>query len=132
MSVNIGNETSKLTIYKDEQGRYKTYIPIKEKDENGEYKFVTSMSKKVQFNSDVEVKNQTEIEVVRGWLQAYRIDTGEVNKKGKKIYKYLDKYHISEFKILEEGTDEVQKTRQPKQELQDSFAFDMEQEDLPF
>lgn len=131
MSINIGNEPSKLTIYKDEQGRYKTYIKDTITRENGEEEN-TFMSKKVQFRKGVEVKNKSVIEVVKGWIKPYKIATEELNENGKPKYKYFDKLFISEFNLLEEGTDEVQKKRQPKQEPQDSFAFDSTMDELPF
>lgn len=132
MSINIGNESSKLTIYKDEQGRYKTYIKGTELKEDNEKQDIF-MSKKVQFRRDVEVKNKSVIEVIKGWFDCYRIQTEELNENGKPKYKYFDKIFVSEFNLLEEGTDEVQKTKQPKQEPQDSFAFDIGQDmELPF
>lgn len=131
MSINIGNEPSKLTIYKDEQGRYKTYIKGTELKENGEKQDIF-MNKKVQFRKGVELKNKSVIEVIKGWLDCYRIPTEELNENGKPKYKYFDKIFVSEFNLLEEGTDEVQKTKQPKQEPQDSFAFDIDQDELPF
>lgn len=131
MSVNIGNETSKLTIYKDEQGRYKTYIKSTTTKENRETED-TYMSKKVMFRKGVELKNKSVIEVTKGWLSPYKIKTDELNENEKPKYKYFDKLFVSEFNLLEEGTDEVQKTRQPKQEPQDSFAFDIGQDELPF
>ena len=132
MSINIGNEPSKLTIYKDEKGRYKTYIKSTTTKENGEAED-TYMSKKVTFRKGVEVKNKSVIEVTKGWITPYKILTEDVNEDGKPKYKYFDKIFVSEFNLLEEGTDEVQKIRQPKQEPQDSFAFDIGQDmDLPF
>ncbi len=132
MSINIGNEASKLTIYKDEQGKYKTYIKGTEMNEKGEKQDIF-MSKKVQFRKGVEVKNKSVIEVTKGWGDCYRIKTDELNENGKPKYKYFDKIFVSEFNLLKEGTDEVQKTKQPKQEPQDSFVFDIGQDmDLPF
>lgn len=91
------------------------------------------MSKKVQFRKGIELKNKSVIEVTKGWLSCYRIPTEELNENGKPKYKYFDKLFVSEFNLLEEGTDEVRKTRQPKQEPQNSFAFDIDQDDiLPF
>ena len=52
MSINIGKEPSKLTIYKDEQGRYKIYIKGIETKEDGETQDIF-MSKKVQFKNGV-------------------------------------------------------------------------------
>lgn len=131
MSINIGQEGSKLTIYKDEQGRYKTYIKGKDV-QDGEIKDIY-MSKKVQFRKDVELKNKSVIEVTRGWISCYRMPTEELNENGKPKYKYFDKIFVSEFNLLEEGTDEVQKSKQPKQETQDNFAFDYIDNDmLPF
>lgn len=131
MSINIGQESSKLTIYKDEQGRYKTYIKGTELKEDNEKQDIF-MSKKVQFRKGVELKNKSVIEVTKGWLSPYKIKTDELNENGKPKYKYFDKIFVSEFNLLEEGTDEVQKTKQPKQEPQDSFAFDIGQDELPF
>jgi len=131
MSINIGQEKSKVTIYKDEQGKYKTYIKSTTAKENGETED-TYMSKKVMFRKGVELKNKSVIEVTKGWLSPYKIKTDELNENGKPKYKYFDKIFVSEFNLLEEGTDEVQKTRQPKQEPQDSFAFDIDQDELPF
>ncbi len=131
MSINIGQEPSKLTIYKDEQGKYKIYIKGTELKENGEKQDIF-MSKKVQFRKGIEVKNKSVIEVIKGWTDCYRIPIGEINENGKPKYKYFDKIFVSEFNLLEEGTDEVQKTKQPKQEPQDSFAFDSTTDELPF
>ena len=131
MSVNIGNEPSIMRIYKDEQGRYKTYIKGTELNKNGEKQDIF-MSKKVQFRKGIEVKNKSVIEVTKGWFDCYRIPIEETTQDGKPKYKYFDKLFVSEFNLLEEGTDEVQKTKQPKQEPQDSFAFDIGQDDLPF
>lgn len=131
MSINIGNETSKLTIYKDEQGRYKTYIKGTETQEDGEVKDIF-MSKKVQFKKGVEVKNRSKIEVIKGWTSCYRIKTDELNEEGKPKYKYFDKYFISEFNLLEEGVDEPQKSRQQTQPKQEDFTFSVSDDDLPF
>lgn len=131
MSINIGNETSKLTIYKDEQGRYKTYIKGTETQEDGEVKDIF-MSKKVQFKKGVEVKNRSKIEVIKGWTSCYRIKTDEPNEEGKPKYKYFDKYFISEFNLLEEGVDEPQKPRQQTQPKQEDFTFSVSDDDLPF
>lgn len=131
MSINIGNECSKLTIYKDEQGRYKTYIKGEELKEDGSKEDIF-MSKKVTFRRDVNVKNKSVIEVIKGWSSCYRIKTDETYENGKPKYKYFDKLFVSEFNLLEEGIDEVQKSRQPKQEPQGSFAFDYSNDELPF
>ena len=131
MSINIGNEASKLTIYKDEQGRYKTYIKSTTTKENGETED-TYMSKKVMFRKGVEVKNKSVIEVVKGWLSPYKIKIDEVNENGNPKYKYFDKIFVSEFNLLEEGIDEVQKTKQAKQETQDNFEFNYTNDELPF
>lgn len=87
------------------------------------------MSKKVQFRKGIEVKNKSVIEVTKGWIDCYRILTDELNENGKTKYKYFDKIFVSEFNLLEEGTDEVQKT---KQEVEDSFTFDSIDMELPF
>lgn len=131
MSINIGNETSKLTIYKDEQGRYKTYIKGTETQEDGEVKDIF-MSKKVQFKKGVEVKNRSKIEVIKGWTNCYRIKTDELTEEGKPKYKYFDKYFISEFNLLEEGVDEPQKPKQQTQAKQEDFSFSISNDDLPF
>ncbi len=131
MSVNIGNEGSILTIYKDEQGRYKIYIKGTETQEDGEVKDIF-MSKKVQFKKGVEVKNRSKIEVVKGWTSCYRIQTDELTEEGKPKYKYFDKYFISEFNLLEEGVDEPQKQRQQTPTKQEDFSFSVSDDDLPF
>ena len=131
MSINIGNETSKLTIYKDEQGRYKTYIKGTETQEDGEVKDIF-MSKKVQFKKGIEVKNRSKIEVIKGWTNCYRIKTDELTEDGKPTYKYFDKYFISEFNLLEEGVDEPQKPKQQTQAKQEDFSFSISNDDLPF
>lgn len=128
MSVNIGDNKSVLTIYKDEQGRYKIYVKGTETQENGEIKNIF-ISKKVQFKKGVELKNKSKIEVINGWLSCYRIKDGTTEEEKPK-YKYFDKYFISEFNLLEEGVDELQKTRQqPKQE---NFSFIPTEDELPF
>lgn len=131
MSINIGNGTSILTIYKDEQGRYSTYIKGTETQENGEIKDIF-MNKKIQFKKGVEVKNRSKIEVIKGWTSCYRIKTDELNEEGKPKYKYFDKYFISEFNLLEEGVDEPQKPRQQTQPKQEDFTFSVSDDDLPF
>ena len=131
MSINIGNDNSILTIYKDEQGRYKTYIKGIETQEDGEVKDIF-MSKKVQFKKGVEVKNRSKIEVIKGWTSCYRIQTDELNEQGKPKYKYFDKYFIGEFNLLEEGVDEPQKQRQQAQQKQEDFSFSVSDDDLPF
>ena len=131
MSINIGNGTSILTIYKDEQGQYSTYIKGTETQEDGEVKDIF-MSKKVQFKKGVEVKNRSKIEVTKGWLNCYRIKTGELTEEGKPKYRYHDKYFISEFNLLEEGVDEPVKAKQQTQSKQAEFSFSISDDDLPF
>lgn len=131
MSINIGNDKSILTIYKDEQGRCKIYIKGTETQEDGEVKDIF-MSKKVQFKKGVEVKNRSKIEVIKGWTSCYRIKTDELNEEGKPKYKYFDKYFISEFNLLEEGVDEPQKPRQQTPTKQEDFSFSVSDDDLPF
>lgn len=131
MSINIGNDNSILTIYKDEKGKYKIYIKGTETQEDGSIKDVY-MSKKVQFKKGVEVKNRSKIEVIKGWSSCYRIKTEELTEEGKPKYKYFDKYFISEFNLLEEGVDEPQKQRQQVQDKQEDFSFSISDDDLPF
>ena len=131
MSINIGNDKSILTIYKDEQGKYKTYIKGTETQENGEVKDIF-MSKKVQFKKGIEVKNRSKIEVTKGWINCYRIKTDELTEDGKPTYKYFDKYFISEFNLLEDGVDEPVKTKQQTQSKQEDFSFAIDDSDLPF
>ena len=130
MSINIGNGTSILTIYKDEQGKFKTYIKGTETQEDGSIKDIY-MSKKVQFKKGIEVKNKSKIEVVKGWSSCYRIKTDELTEEGKPKYKYFDKYFISEFNLLEEGVDEPQKPKQTQQKQED-FSFTIDDDMLPF
>lgn len=137
MSVNLGTNLSKMTIYRDENGRYKTYIKSTDIDENGEKKDIF-MSKKVQFRKDVHVRNKSVIEVTEGWLAPYRIKTKEKDSEGKLKYKYFDKIFINEFRLLEDGIDEDQKVKQyqeqePQEKVQENFAFDSySADDLPF
>lgn len=132
MSINIGNDKSVLTIYKDEQSKYKIFIKGTETQEDGEVKDIY-MSKKVQFRKGVELKNKSKIEVLKGWTSCYRIKTDELTEDGKPKYKYFDKYFISEFNLLEEGVDEPQKQRQQTQTKQEDFSFSVSDDDmLPF
>lgn len=131
MSINIGNESSKLTIYKDDKGRYKTYIKGTETKENGEVQDVF-MAKKVQFKNGVEVKNRSKIEVTKGWLNCYRIKMDELTEEGKPKYRYHDKYFISEFNLLEDGVDEPVNAKQQTQSKQEDFSFIPTNDDLPF
>lgn len=131
MSINIGNDNSILTIYKDEQGRYKIYIKGTERQEDGEIKNIF-MSKKVQFMKGVELKNRSKIEVIKGWSSCYRIKTDELNEQGKPKYLYFDKYFISEFNLLEDGVDEPVKAKQQTQSTQEDFSFSVSDDDLPF
>ena len=130
MSINIGNDKSTLTIYKDEQGKFKTYIKGTETQEDGSIKDIY-MSKKVQFKKGIEVKNKSKIEVVKGWSSCYRIKTDELTEEGKPKYKYFDKYFISEFNLIEEGVDEPQKPKQTQQKQED-FSFTIDDDMLPF
>ena len=137
MGINIGQETSRLTVYKDEKGRYSTYIKGQELKDNEEKEDIY-MSKKLQFKKGVKLKNKTVIDIIKGWNSCYRIKTDEINEQGKPKYKYFDKYFISEFNVLEEGTDEIKQSYKTKQEQktkeeQNSFAFDYSSSDeLPF
>ena len=132
MSINIGNDKSVLTIYKDEQGRYKIYIKGTEVQEDGSIQDIY-MSKKVQFKKGVEVKNKSKIEVLKGWSSCYRIKTDELTEEGKSKYKYFDKYFISEFNLLEEGVDDPVKSKQQVQPKQEDFSFEIDDSDmLPF
>lgn len=131
MSISIGNDKSVLTIYKDEQGKYKTYIKGTETQENGEVKDIY-MSKKVQFRKGIEVKNKSKIEVLKGWSSCYRIKTDELTEDGKPKYKYFDKYFISEFNLLEDGADEPTRPKQQTQSTQEDFSFSVSDDDLPF
>ena len=131
MSINIGNDNSVLTIYKDEQGRYKIYIKGTETQEDGEVKDIF-MNKKVQFKKGVEVKNRSKIEVTKGWTSCYRIQTDELTEEGKPKYKYFDKYFISEFNLLEDGVDEPMHNKQQTQSRQEDFSFTIDDNDLPF
>ena len=126
-SINIGEEKSKLTIYKDEQGRYKTYIKGRELQEDGTEKDIF-MQKQVQFRKDTNLQNKTVIEVIKGWNSCYRVKTDELNEKRK--YKYYDKYFVSEFKILKEGEKGYLKTKQEKQK--EDFSFSSGSDFLPF
>lgn len=130
MSINIGQEGSRLTIYKDEQERYKTYIKGEELKEDGSKEDIF-MSKKVAFRRNVDLKNKSVIEVVKGWSSCYRIKTDETYENGKPKYKYYDKYFISEFNLLEEGVDEPQKQIKQTQKQED-YSFDMSNAELPF
>lgn len=131
MSINIGKDKSILTIYKDDQGRYKIYIKGTETQEDGEEKDIF-MSKKVQFKKGVEVKNRSKIEVIKGWTSCYRIQTDELTEEGKPKYKYFDKYFISEFNLLEDGVDEPVKAKQREKPKQEDFSFAIDDSDLPF
>ena len=131
MSINIGNEGSILTIYKDEQGKYNIYMKGTEIQENGETKDIF-MRKKVQFKNGVDLKNRSKIEVIKGWTSCYRIKTDELTEEGKPKYKYFDKYFISEFNLLEEGVDEPTIPRQQAQPRQEDFSFIPTEDDLPF
>lgn len=131
MSINIGSYNSILTIYKDEQGRYKIYIKGTEAQEDGKVEDIF-MSKKVQFKKGVEVKNRSKIEVTKGWLNCYRIKTDKLTEEGKPKYRYYDKYFISEFNLLEDGVDEPVRTKQQEQPKQEDFSFAIDDSDLPF
>lgn len=131
MGINIGKELSKITIYKDDNQRYKTYIKGTETQENGEVKDIF-MSKKIQFKKGVEVKNKSKIEVIKGWTSCYRIKTDELTEEGKPKYKYFDKYFISEFNLLEDGVDEPMHNKQQLQPKQEDFSFTVDDNDLPF
>lgn len=136
MGINVGTKQQcKMTIYRDEQGRYKTYIKSTEVLQDGSTKDVL-MSKKVQFRKDVHVRNKSVIEVIDGWIAPYRIPLKETTEEGKTKHKYLDKLFINEFNLLEDGIDENQKTKQynkPSTVPQQDFGFNaLDDDDLPF
>ena len=133
MSINIGKESSEITIYKDEQGRYKTYIKNTELQANGEKEDIY-MSMKVQFRKGIEVKNRSKIEVTNGWITCYRIPKDEVTQSGKTKYKYFDKLFVNEFNLLQEGVDENLQPKQEKieEQQQNDFSFSDLEDDLPF
>lgn len=130
MSINIGKETSIITVYKDDKGKYKIYLKGTETKENGDIEDIF-MVKKVQFKKGVEVKNRTKIEVLKGWTSCYRIKTEEVTEDGKPKYKYFDKYFINDFKVLEDGVNEPTKSKHETTK-QDDYSFEIDDSNLPF
>lgn len=140
MSINIGIDFNKLNdkdyieelkkrtqmkIFKDDKGMYETYIPCSEAKGNGVYEKAKPSKFIVQLPKGTELKNQSIIMLKSGFI-------ADTKKKKEDAYDYYNKLIIIDYELLEEGTDEVQKTRQPKQEPQASFAFDIGQDELPF
>ena len=104
------NVTGQATIFKNDKGIYKLSIASKELQENGEGK-PTFMPIHVGFMKGVEVKNKTKINIKNGFLTFFKIDTGDIREDGKTVYKKFPKIMVMDFEVLEEGTDEVQKSR---------------------
>ncbi|MCI8272889.1 MAG: hypothetical protein HFJ55_02260 [Clostridia bacterium] len=140
MSINVGIDFSKLNIidyieelkkktqmkiFKDDKGMYSTYIPCSEAKGNGVYAEAKPSKFMVQLPKGRELKNKSIIMLKSGFI-------ANTKKKKDDKYNYYDKLIIKDYDLLEEGIDEVQKTKQPKQEPQDSFAFDIGQDELPF
>lgn len=123
--INELKEKTKMKIFKDDKGIYSTYIPCSEAKGNGVYEKAKPSRFMVQLPKGKELKNQSIIMLKSGFI-------ADTKKKKEDKCNYYNKLVIRDYELLEEGTDEVQKTRQPKQEPQDSFAFDIGQDELPF
>lgn len=121
-------------IFKDERGVYKLAIANKEINPETNEEEVNFMRINVGFKKGLpEVKNQAKINIVNGFLTFYKIKTNEVNEEGNPIYKNFPKIMITDLEILEEGTDEVLKYREPKTENTVSqTTYPEYDDDLPF
>lgn len=79
-------------------------------------------------------KHKTKIKVINGWISPYRYLIAD-EQTGEEKYRYNDSLFISDFEIMEEGTDEEPEPRQykKKESKEDTFdiSFDSD-DDLPF
>lgn len=133
MGIKITGENK---VLKDDRGIYRIALMNKELDkETGEEKS-TFMKINVGFKKTLpELKHQSKIDIKDGFLTFFRVKTGEVDENGKELYRSYPKLIITDFTLLEEGTDEVQKTYQKqenKQNPNDYSSFVINNDDLPF
>lgn len=121
-------------IFKDDRGVYKLAIANKDINKETGEETTTFMRINVGFKKGLpEVKNQSKINIKNGFLTFYRMETEEVDNEGNKIFRNFPKIMITDFEIVEEGTDDVQTSYQTKQE-NNNFGYEMNSygDDLPF
>lgn len=111
------------TIFKNDKGTYKLSIMNKEMQEDGTEKNIF-MPINVGFRKGIEIKNKTKINIKDAFLTFFQIDTGDTYEDGTTIYKKYPKIMIMEFEIVEEGIDEVQKSRNYSN-TQNNFSDDV-------
>ncbi len=128
------NITGQTRILKNDKGVYKIALANKEAGENGEEKTIF-MNINIGFKKGVELKNKSKIDIKNGFLTFYQIETDEEDENGKKIVKRFPKIMVMDFELLEEGTDELQKTKdysKTTKEEPDVFIGYSSVDDLPF
>lgn len=128
--------TGETRIFKDDRGIYKISICNKEINANGEEESIF-MRIHVGFRKGQEVKNKTKINIKDGFLTFFRMKTEEINEKGNPIYKRYPKLIVLDYEVLEEGIDEVQKSKNyfnTKSNLSDDTigGYSSSDDELPF
>jgi len=126
--------TGQVTVFKNDKGVYKIPISGKELAEDGEEQTIF-MQINAGFKKGVEVKNKSKIDIKEAFLTFFRIKTDKVSEiTGKTEYKKFPKIIIMDFDLLEEGTDEVFKTKDYSNSSDNDFSnyYSNSDDDLPF
>ncbi|MBE5820411.1 MAG: hypothetical protein E7310_06340 [Clostridiales bacterium] len=98
----------KTTVLKDDRGIYKVSLLDKKINKLGE-EIKDFWKVNISFPRDVVLKNKTKIEITKGFLTFFKIDSGKKNMKGEPIYTKFPKVVVQQFNVLEEGIDEPYK-----------------------
>lgn len=134
MSFNIKEGKVKVKIMKDDRGVYKTSLSSKIMTDEGEKKIFSKMI--VKFKKGVEVKNQSVIEVLDGWVTFIRFENHFKDEDENSTHIDIPKLVVLDFKLIEEGIDEVyqyRKNNENKNNHEFNYSdFNINTDDLPF
>lgn len=92
------NITGRVKVFKDENGKYFTFIKGNYLDENGLDKNFF-IRKKILIPKDKNLKNKSLIEIKNGWVSEYRFKTDEDE------IVYGESYYIKEWDLIQDGID---------------------------
>lgn len=92
------NITGRVKVFKDEGGKYFTFIKGNYLDDAGLNQSFF-IRKKILIPKDKSLKNKSLIEIKNGWVSEYRFKTEE----GEIVYG--ESYYIKEWEMINEGTD---------------------------
>lgn len=122
--------TGQATIFKNDKGAYKIPISNKEITEEGEEQTIF-MQINAGFKKGTEVKNKSKIDIKEAFLTFFRI---EIETDGKTEYKKFPKIMIMDFDLLEDGIDEVFKTKDYSNSSnnESNDFYSNSDDDLPF